>query len=63
MLQESIKPGLAALRIDDHKRSAGSAGFHLAAVHLTSPGAFQQFKDAVTSEPRLNVEAMRAVDC
>src|SRR5262249_21994049 len=36
--------------------------FQSATVHLTSPGAFQQFKDNVTSDPRLNVDVMREVD-
>ncbi|HLV94243.1 MAG TPA: ABC transporter permease, partial [Candidatus Acidoferrales bacterium] len=36
--------------------------FQSATVHLTSPAAFQQFKDAVTADPRLNLEVMREVD-
>jgi putative ABC transport system permease protein len=36
--------------------------FQSATVHLTSPSAFQQFKDAVTSDPRLNVDAIREID-
>jgi putative ABC transport system permease protein len=36
--------------------------FQSATVHLTSPVAFQQFKDAVTADPRLNLEVMREVD-
>jgi putative ABC transport system permease protein len=36
--------------------------FQSATVHLTSPAAFQQFKDAVTSDPQLNLEVMREVD-
>lgn len=36
--------------------------FQSATIHLTSPAAFQQFKDAVTSDPRLNVDATREVD-
>jgi putative ABC transport system permease protein len=31
-------------------------------VHLTSPAAFQQFKDAVTSDPRMSVDVTREVD-
>ena len=36
--------------------------FQSATVRLTSPAAFQQFKDALTSDPRLNVQADREVD-
>ena len=36
--------------------------FQSATVHLTSPAAFQQFKDAVTSDPQLNLEVEREVD-
>jgi putative ABC transport system permease protein len=36
--------------------------FQSATVHLTSPAAFQQFKDAVTSDPRLNLEVQREID-
>ncbi len=36
--------------------------FQSATVHLTSPAAFQQFKDAVTSDPRLTVEVSREID-
>ena len=36
--------------------------FQSATVHLVSPDAFQQFKDAVTSDPRLNVDVIREVD-
>jgi len=36
--------------------------FQSATVHLTSPAAFQQFKDSVTSDPRLTVDAIREVD-
>ena len=32
--------------------------FQSVTVHLTSPAAFQQFKDAVTADPRLNVDVM-----
>src|ERR1700687_2441008 len=31
-------------------------------VHLTSPGALQQFKDAVTADPRLTVDVTREID-
>jgi putative ABC transport system permease protein len=36
--------------------------FQSATVHLTSTDAFQQFKDSVTSDPRLNVDVIREVD-
>ena len=36
--------------------------FQSVTVHLTSPGALQQFKDAVTSDPRLNVDVSREID-
>jgi len=36
--------------------------FQSVTVHLTSPDAFQQFKDSVTSDPRLDVDATREVD-
>ncbi|MFH1175837.1 MAG: FtsX-like permease family protein [Acidobacteriota bacterium] len=35
--------------------------FQSATVHLTSPDAFTKFKDALTSDPRLTVEAEREV--
>jgi putative ABC transport system permease protein len=36
--------------------------FQSATVHLTSAAAFQQFKDSVTSDPRLNVDVSREID-
>jgi len=36
--------------------------FQSATIHLTSPAAFQQFKDAITSDPQLNLEVEREVD-
>lgn len=36
--------------------------FQSATVHLTSPAAYQQFKDSVTSDPRLNVDVSREID-
>lgn len=36
--------------------------FQSATVHLTSPSAFQQFKDSITSNPQLNVDASREID-
>jgi putative ABC transport system permease protein len=36
--------------------------FQSVTVHLTSPEAFQQFKDAVVTDPRMNVDVTREVD-
>ncbi len=36
--------------------------FQSATVHLASAGNFQQFKDAVTSDPRLNVDVSREIE-
>jgi putative ABC transport system permease protein len=36
--------------------------FQSATIHLTSPDALQQFKDFVTSDPRLNVDVSREID-
>lgn len=36
--------------------------FQSATVHLASPDSFQQFKDAVTSDPRMNVDVVREID-
>ncbi len=36
--------------------------FQSITVHLTSPQAFQQFKDSVTSDPRLNVQVSREIE-
>jgi putative ABC transport system permease protein len=36
--------------------------FQSATVHLSSPDAFQQFKDAVTSDRRLNLDVSREID-
>ncbi|HEX5423950.1 MAG TPA: ABC transporter permease [Candidatus Acidoferrales bacterium] len=36
--------------------------FQSATVHLTSPSAFQKFKDSITSDPSLNLEVEREVD-
>ncbi len=36
--------------------------FQSATVHLASPDAFQKFKDAVTSDPRLNVQVEREIE-
>ncbi len=36
--------------------------FQSVTVHLTSPDSLQQFKDAVTADPRLNVDVSREID-
>ena len=36
--------------------------FQSVTAHLTSPEAFNQFKDAVTSDPRMNVDVTREID-
>jgi putative ABC transport system permease protein len=36
--------------------------FQSATVHLTSPAAFDQLKDSITSDPQLNLEVEREVD-
>ena len=36
--------------------------FQSITVHLTSPSAFQQLKDAATTDPRLNVDVTREID-
>ncbi len=36
--------------------------FQSVTVHLASPDTFQQFKDAVTADPRLNVDVTREID-
>src|SRR5713226_1915358 len=36
--------------------------FQSVTVHLTSPGAMQQFKDAVSADPRMNVDVSSEVD-
>jgi putative ABC transport system permease protein len=36
--------------------------FQSATVHLTSPAAFDTFKDSITSDPQLNLEVEREVD-
>jgi putative ABC transport system permease protein len=40
----------------------GDNYFQSVTAHLTSPTAFQQLKDAVTSDPRLNVDVTREID-
>ena len=36
--------------------------FQSATVHLASPGDFQTFKDAVVSDPQMNVDVVREID-
>jgi putative ABC transport system permease protein len=36
--------------------------FQSATVHLASPATFQEFKDAVVKDPRMNVDVYREVD-
>ncbi len=36
--------------------------FQSATVHLASPSTFQEFKDAVVSDPRMNVDVYREID-
>jgi putative ABC transport system permease protein len=36
--------------------------FQSVTVHLTSPDSLQQFKDAITADPRLNVDVSREID-
>lgn len=36
--------------------------FQSVTVHLTSPAAFQEFKDSVISDPRMNVDVTREID-
>jgi putative ABC transport system permease protein len=36
--------------------------FQSVTVHLASPDSFQEFKDAVTKDPRLNVDVTREID-
>jgi len=36
--------------------------FQSATVHLASPATYQEFKDAVTADPRMNVDVYREVD-
>jgi putative ABC transport system permease protein len=36
--------------------------FQSITVHLTSPSAFQQFKDAIVADPRLNLDVTREID-
>lgn len=38
------------------------SSYQIALVKLASPGSFQQFKDAITSDPRLNVKVVRETE-
>jgi putative ABC transport system permease protein len=52
--------GDSRILADVYKRPADI--FQSATVHLTSPDAFQSFKDAVSKDPRLDVDVSREVD-
>jgi putative ABC transport system permease protein len=52
----------ADARVLDDVYKRPSNIFQSATVHLTSPDAFQQFKDAVTSDRRLNLDVTREID-
>ena len=49
-------------RVLDDMYKRPSNIFQSATVHLSSPGAFGQFKDAVTSDRRLNFDVTREID-
>lgn len=49
-------------RILDDVYKRPSNQFQSATVHLVSADAFQQFKDAVTADPRMNVQVEREVE-
>jgi putative ABC transport system permease protein len=52
----------ADARVLDDVYKRPSNIFQSATVHLTSPDSFQQFKDAVTSDRRLNLDVTREID-
>jgi putative ABC transport system permease protein len=52
----------ADARVLDDVYKRPSNIFQSATVHLTSPDAFQQFKDSVTSDRRLNLDVTREID-
>jgi len=52
----------ADARVLDDVYKRPSNIFQSATVHLTSPESFQQFKDAVTSDRRLNLDVTREID-
>jgi putative ABC transport system permease protein len=49
-------------RVLDDVYKRPSNVFQSVTVHLTSPNALQQFKDSVTSDPRLSVDVSREID-
>jgi putative ABC transport system permease protein len=49
-------------RVLDDVYKRPSNVFQSVTVHLTSPDALQQFKDAITADPRLNVDVSREID-
>jgi putative ABC transport system permease protein len=49
-------------RVLDDVYKRPSNVFQSVTVHLTSPGALQQFKDSVTADPRLSVDVSREID-
>ncbi|HTS13998.1 MAG TPA: FtsX-like permease family protein [Candidatus Limnocylindrales bacterium] len=49
-------------RVLDDVYKRPSTVFQSATIHLTSPDAYQQFKDSVTADPRLNVQVSREID-
>jgi len=49
-------------RVLDDVYKRPSNVFQSVTVHLTSPAALQQFKDAVTADPRLTVDVSREID-
>jgi putative ABC transport system permease protein len=49
-------------RVLDDVYKRPSNVFQSVTVHLTSPNALQQFKDAVTADPRLSVDVSREID-
>src|SRR6202050_1858906 len=51
-----------AARVLDDVYKRPSNIFQSATVHLSSPAAFEQFKDAVTSDRRLNFDVTREID-
>ena len=49
-------------RVLDDVYKRPSTVFQSATIHLTSPDSYQQFKDSVTADPRLNVQVSREID-
>lgn len=52
----------ADARLLDSAFNRPDTSFQSVTVHLTSPDALNQLKDAVTSDPRLNVDVAREID-